>query len=68
MSLQPQRDVAAALDALGFAGGGDPADARCLGFFHPDDSSSWPRLQLRRAALGGIKYLLRADFDIDYVT
>jgi hypothetical protein len=33
MSLQPQRDVAAALDALGFAGVGDPADARCLGFF-----------------------------------
>jgi hypothetical protein len=24
MSLQPQRDVAAALDALGFAGVGDP--------------------------------------------
>jgi hypothetical protein len=52
---------------LGFAGVGDPADARCFGFFHLDDSSSWLRLQLRRAALGGIKYLLRVDFGIDYV-
>jgi hypothetical protein len=68
MSLQPQRDVAAALDALGFAGVGNPADARRLGFFHLDDSSSWLRLQLPSRSLGGIKYLLRTDFGIDYVT
>jgi hypothetical protein len=33
MSLQPQRDVAAALDALAARGVGDLADARCLGLF-----------------------------------
>jgi hypothetical protein len=54
---------------LGCAGVGDLADARCLDFvFRLDDSSSWRRLQLRRAALDGIKYLLRGGCDIDYET
>jgi hypothetical protein len=55
MSLQPQRDVAAALDASGRSSVGDLADARCLDFvFRLDDSSFWRRLQVRRAAPGGI--------------